>query len=220
MSGEYTVGVEGWLACAWQVIKTRPNTVVRGLAIIILFSLLGIGLGMVPGGNTIVLLLQITVGQVLQAGWYLFCLRLVRDENASPSLILEPFNRFGQVWVVAITIPLLVIAGLLFLIIPGLYLWTRYGLGIFAAVDRKLGLAESLELSSQITEGNRLQILLLHLILAVLSLLLVIPSILEMENLGAITFLVYIFVMTPLAGLAYAAAYDSLIETKSVEERL
>lgn len=217
MSGEYTVGVEGWIACAWQVIRTRPSAVMRGLAIMVLFSLLGIGLGMMPGGNTMVLILQITVGQVLQAGWYLFCLRLVRDENASPAVMFEPFSRFGQVWIVAMAIPLLVTVGLLCLILPGLYLWARYGMGIFAAVDRKLSLGEALDFSSRITEGNRLQILLLHLIMAVLSLLLVIPSILDMGNLGVITFLFYIFVMTPLTGLSYAAAYDSLVETKAGE---
>lgn len=219
VSGEYTVGVEGWLACAWHVIKARPNLVLRGLAIMLLFSLLGIGLGMMPGGSSLVLILQLTVGQVLQAGWYLFCLRLVRDEDVSPAVMFEPFRRFGQVWLVTVIIPLLVTAGLLFLIVPGLYLWARFGMGVFAAVDRKLNLNEALEFSSRITEGNRLQILLLHLIMAVLSLLLVIPSVFEMGNLGMITFFIYIFVMTPLTGTAYAAAYDSLVETKASEAK-
>jgi hypothetical protein len=39
-----------------------------------------------------------------------------------------------------------------------------------------------------------------------------------MGNLGAITFLVYLFFLTPLSGIAYAAAYDSLVETKAGEE--
>ncbi len=218
MSGEYTVGVEGWLACAWHVIKMHPNVILRGLAIMLLFALLCIGLGMMPGGNALVLILQITVGQVLQAGWYLFCLRLVRDEDASPTVMFEPFRRFVQVWLVTITIPLIIAAGLLFFIVPGLYLWARFGMGIFAAVDRKLNLDEALNFSTRITEGNRLQILLLHLIMAVLGILLVIPSVLEMGNLGAITFLVYLFFLTPLSGIAYAAAYDSLVETKAGEE--
>lgn len=218
MSGEYTVGIEGWLACAWHVIKTRPNLILRGLAVMLLFSLLGIGLGMLPGGGVLVLILQITIGQVLQAGWYLFCLRLVRDEDATPAVMFEPFRRFGQVWLVTIVIPLIIAAGLLLFIVPGLYLWARFGMGIFAAVDRKLNLDEALDFSTRITEGNRLQILLLHLIMAVLGILLVIPSIFEMGNLGVITFLVYLFFLTPLSGTAYAAAYDSLVETKAGEE--
>jgi uncharacterized membrane protein len=190
----------------------------RGLAIMVLFSLLGMGLGMAPGGSTMVLILQLSVGQVLQAGWYLFCLRLVRDEDASPAVMFEPFGRFLQVWAVTMAVPLLVMVGLLCLIVPGLYLWARYGMGIFAAVDRRLNLAEALDFSSRITEGNRLQILLLHLIMAVVSLLLVIPTALEMGTLGMVAFLAYIFVMTPLTGMSYAAAYDSLVETRTEEE--
>lgn len=219
MNVEYTVGVEGWFACAWHVIKTRPNLILRGLSVMLLFSLLGIGLGMMPGGSALVLILQITVGQVLQAGWYLFCLRLVRDEDVSPAVMFEPFRRFGQVWLVTIIIPLIIATGLLFFIVPGLYLWARFGMGIFAAVDRKLNLDEALNFSTRITEGSRLQILLLHLIMAGLGILLVIPSVFEMGNLGVITFLVYLFFLTPLFGTAYAAAYESLVETR-VEEDL
>ena len=51
--------------------------------------------------------------------------------------------------------------------------------------------------------------------LAAIGVLLVLPSILEMDNLGMITLLAYVFIMTPLSGTAYAAAYDSLVETKA-----
>jgi hypothetical protein len=91
-------------------------------------------------------------------------------------------------------------------------------MGIFASVDRKLDTSDALDLSSRITEGSRLQILLLHLLMAAIGILLLIPSLLEMRWLGIIGFLVYMFVISPLTGLAYAAAYDSLIETKAVDE--
>jgi hypothetical protein len=45
-----------------------------------------------------------------------------------------------------------------------------------------------------------------------------IPGILEMERLGMISFLAYMFVVSPLSGLAYASAYDSLVETFAPEE--
>jgi hypothetical protein len=214
LSAEYTVSVEGWLGCAWSVIRSKPNLLLRGLGVILLFSLIGIVLGMVPGGSVLVLILQVTVGPVLQAGWYLFCLRLIRDESTSPAVMFEPFRRFGRVWLVTIVVPIIVAVGLILFIIPGLYLWARYGMAIFAAVDRDLDAGEALEFSSRITEGDRLKILLLHLLLAAVGVLLIIPSILEMENLGAITVLAYLFILTPLAGTSYAAAYDSLVDTK------
>ena len=215
MSEEYTVGVQGWFSCAWQAMMARPNIVMRGLAVMLFFALISLGLGMLPGGIYIGYILQFTVGQVLQAGWYLFCLKLVRDEEVSPAVIFEPFRRFWQVWLVAIVVPLLTALGLMLFVIPGLYFWSRFGLAVFAAVDRRLDVNEALEFSSRITEGNRLQILLLHLMLAVVGVLLVLPSVLEMNNLGMITLLAYVFIMTPLSGTAYAAAYDSLVETKT-----
>ncbi len=218
MSGEYTVGVQGWFSCAWHAMMARPNVVLRGLAVMLLFALVSLGLGMLPGGAYIGYIVQFMVGQVLQAGWYLFCLRLVREEEVSPAVIFEPFKRFWQVWRVAIVVPLLTALGLLLFVIPGLYFWARFGMAIFAAVDRRLNVNEALEFSSRITEGNRLQILLLHLMIAAIGIVLVMPSVLEMNNLGMITLLAYVFIMTPLAGTAYAAAYDSLVETKAAEE--
>ncbi len=219
MSGEYTVGVPGWFACAWHVLKMRPNIVMRGLAIMLLFSLVGVGLGLLPGGYYVALAVQLTIGLVLQAGWNLFCLKLVRDEDASPMVIFEPFRRFGQTWLVSVLISLMTAAGMFFFIIPGLYVLARYGMGVFALVDRKLDVSEALDFSSMITEGSRLQILLLHLIIGGLSMIFLVPSLLEPEgNMGMFMLLIYQFIMIPLAGTAYAAAYDSLVETKAGEE--
>ncbi len=219
MSGEYTVGVPGWLACAWNIFKTRTNIVLRGLAILLLFSLVGVVLGLLPGGYFIVVMVQLTVGLVLQAGWNLFCLKLVRDEDVSPMVIFEPLGRFGQTWLLSILLMLLTLVGMILFIIPGLYVLVRYGMGIFALVDRKLDVVESLKFSSMVTEGNRLQILLLHLIIGAVSMIFLLPSLLEQEgNIGMLMLLIYQFIIIPLAGMAYAAAYDSLVETKAGEE--
>lgn len=217
MSGEYTVGVQGWFSCAWNSMMARPNVVMKGLAVMLLFALVSLALGLLPGGLYIGYIVQFTIGTVLQAGWYLFCLRLVRDEEVSPGVIFEPFNRFWQVWLTAIVVPLATAIGLIMFVIPGLYFWARFGMAVFAAVDRKLDVNNALEFSSRITEGNRLQVLLLHLLLAAIGLMLVLPSLLEMNNLGLLTMLGYVFILTPLSGTAYASAYDSLVATRAGE---
>ncbi len=219
MSGEYTVGVPGWFTCAWHILKTRPNIVMRGLVIMLLFSLVGVFLGMLPGGYYIALAVQLTIGLVLQGGWNLFCLKLVREEDVSPAIIFEPFNRFGQTWMVSILLSLMTAAGLFFFIIPGLYVLARFGMGVFALVDRKLDVSEALDFSSMITEGSRLQVLLLHLIIGGLGMIFLLPGLLEPEgNIGMVMLLIYQFIMIPLAGTAYAAAYDSLVETRAGEQ--
>jgi hypothetical protein len=191
--------------------------VLRGLSVLILFSLIGMGLRLLPGGDTLTVLFQLFIGIVLQAGWFLFCLRVVRDGRPGPAVLFEPFNRFGQVWLVSIVSAMMIILGLFLLIIPGLYLWSRFGMGIFASVDRKLDFIEALGFSSKITEGHRLQILLLYLLLGAVGVLLMIPGILEMEPLGMISLLVYMFIVSPLSAMAYASAYDSLVETRDLD---
>ena len=120
VSGEYTVGVPGWFACALHVLKTRPNIVLRGVAVMLLFSLVIIGVGYLPGGDYLAPAIQFTVGLVLQAGWNLFCLKLIRDEDVSPIVILEPFKRFGEAWLVSVLIILMTSLGLFFFIIERL----------------------------------------------------------------------------------------------------
>jgi hypothetical protein len=85
-------------------------------------------------------------------------------------------------------------------------------------VDRKLDVGEALDFSSRITEGFRLQILLLHLLMAAVGAILVLPSFLEMESLGMISYVAYVFIFAPLTGLAYAAAYDSLVAVMTDKE--
>ena len=219
MSGEYTVGVQGWFACALHVLKTRPNIVLRGVAVMLLFSFVIIGVGYLPGGDILAPVVQFTVGLVLQAGWNLFCLKLVRDEDVSPNVILEPFKRFGEAWLLSILILLMTALGFFFFIIPGFYVLARFGMGVFAFVDRDLKVDEALNFSSMITEGSRMQIVLLNLIIGIVSLLLLAPVLIQPEgDLGTTMLLVYQFIMIPLAGTAFAATYDSLVETRAGEE--
>lgn len=65
--------------------------------------------------------------------------------------------------------------GLILLIVPGIYLMLRYGYYAAAMVDRDEGLMESFETSSRITEGQRLNLLLLGLALLAINVLGLIP---------------------------------------------
>ncbi len=218
MSREYTVDVSGWFACAWYVMRTRVNMLLRGVAVKLLFFLLMGGIGRLSGGNALTIILLISVGLVLEVGWLLYCLRLVRGEEVSLTVMFEPFSRFGQVWFTYILIQIMIVAGLFLLIIPGLYLIARFGMGILTVADRKLPIEQTLEFTSRITKGHRLQILLLHLITGILSITVLLSGQLYGGNIEAITFLVYQFVLAPLLGTVFAAAYDSLVETRVEEE--
>jgi len=210
---QYPINVDGWFASGWHTFRKRAGTLFSGVAVLFLYFILLTGAGSLPGGDAVVILLQLTVGLALSAGWLLFCLRLVRGEETGASDMFEPFRRFGAVWGVSIWVSLLVAGGLFLFVIPGVYLMLRYGLAVFACVDGKLSPGESMRLSSDITSGHRWQLLVLYGIMIGLYGLSVFPYIVDLGGLGALTVPVYNFILTPLLGTAYASAYDSLVST-------
>jgi uncharacterized membrane protein len=186
------------------------SLVLQGVAVLLLYFVALSAVAMLPGGEYIVIVVQLSAGLVFSAGWLLFCLRLVRGEPVTPAAMFEPFRNFGRIWAVSIAVSVLVAAGLFLFVIPGLYLASRFGLGVFAALDRGLSWPGALGASSAVTEGHRLQVLVLYGIMAGLYGLSVLPYIYGMGGLGAVTITVYNFAVTPVLGAAYAAAWDSL----------
>lgn len=85
--------------------------------------------------------------------------------------------------------------GLIFLIVPGIYIAMRYGQFFYAIVDRDLGVMESFQYSSSITTNNRMNIVLLW----VLNVAMVIA--------GIIALFVGIFFAIPVIWLTGVVAY-------------
>jgi hypothetical protein len=56
------------------------------------------------------------------------------------------------------------LVGLVFLVVPGIYIATRYGQFFYAIVDRDLSIMDSFQYSSSITTNNRMNIVLLWLL--------------------------------------------------------
>lgn len=65
--------------------------------------------------------------------------------------------------------------GFLLLVIPGVYLLIRFGLFGFAIVDREVGVVESFNASSALTEGYRWDLLLIGVVLFLLNAIAAIP---------------------------------------------
>lgn len=210
MDRQYTIGVDGWFACGWDAVRTKTGTLMQGVLVLLAYFIVLSAVSMLPGGDYIVIAVQFTIGILLSAGWLLFCLGLVRGKRVTPSVMLEPLRSFGRIWTVSIVLTLLIAAGLFLFVVPGLYLAARFGLGVFAAVDRGLDWQGALRLGSAASEGRRMQLLVLYGIMAGLYGLSVFPYLYGMGALGAVTVTVYNFAVTPLLGCAYAAAWDSL----------
>jgi hypothetical protein len=89
----------------------------------------------------------------------------------------------------------MVLVGLLLFVVPGIYLAIRFGQFKTAIVDQDLGILESLQYSSRLTEGNRLNLFWL----ALLSILIVLA--------GLLALVVGLLAALPLVYLADLLAY-------------
>ncbi len=95
----------------------------------------------------------------------------------------------------------MVLAGLILFIVPGLYLWARYGFYFFFVLDKESGPIEALSQSAEATEGIRWQVFLLFLACAGLNIL------------GALCFGVGLLVTVPITLLALAIVYRKITDS-------
>lgn len=72
---------------------------------------------------------------------------------------------------------LMVFVGLIFLIIPGLYLGARYIFAPYIVVDKKVGIGQALDISSKLTDGHRAKIILYIIISGLISILASLPMV-------------------------------------------
>ena len=90
---------------------------------------------------------------------------------------------------------LMIVVGLIFLIVPGIWLGLKYGQAMNALVDRNCGLIEAFKYSGKITEGHKAKLMLLGF--AAMGIILA----------GIIALVVGVIFAYPVAGLAWVLGY-------------
>ncbi|HXQ81321.1 MAG TPA: GYF domain-containing protein [Opitutaceae bacterium] len=138
-------------------------------------------------------------GGVLAGGWYYYFLLRIRGQ---PATVGDAFAGFSRAFIVLVAIGVLkaifVTVGLLFLIVPGVYLAVAYAFAFILATDKRLGVWESLETSRRVVTSQWWRVLGL--------VLLAVPFIL----LGLVALGIGVFVAIPLVIGAIAYAYEDL----------
>lgn len=111
----------------------------------------------------------------------------------------KPFWKFlGAQFLVG----LVVLVGLLLLIVPGVVAALAFMFVLYLVIDKELGPIKAMKESVRITRGNRLQLLLLALLVFVLNIV------------GLVALLVGLFVSIPVTTLAIVHAYRVLRQQK------
>ncbi|MGA0853827.1 MAG: DUF4339 domain-containing protein [Luteolibacter sp.] len=90
-----------------------------------------------------------------------FALNLVSGRPASVSQIFGEGDKLLRGIGVSILLGLMIILGLIFLIVPGIWLGLKYGQAMTALVDRNCGVFEAFRYSGKITDGHKSRLMLL-----------------------------------------------------------
>ncbi|MCD6378908.1 hypothetical protein J7M07_00500 [bacterium] len=211
MEQGYPLSVDGWFLFALTRMKERGSDVYRGVVVLLGYQILLYPIGLLPGGVVLTLLIQVSAGLVLSVGWLNYCLKIVRGEKVTISVIFDAFSKFRDVWIVSIFLSVIAFAGAIFFVVPGIYILVRYGFSLVTVLDKNIAPIKSFEFSSVITGGHRWQIAVFYIISVGLYMLAVFPLLGGYQQIGMIALFVYNIVITPLVSMTLTSAYDSLV---------
>jgi len=212
-----------WFATGWAAYRRDPYPLMGASLLLTAFSFGSTALSATTGtGHG--LLLEILVSPVLYVGWCYMCLRQVRGEDTWATEVFAAFSRFASAWLTYALYFLIVLAGVLMLVVPGLYWGSKYGLCFFSLIEKRQTVSEAVAESGVITKGNVGKIFCVLLVAGLLKLFMqpflvglgVSPFSatesmdMRLVLLGALPFLLTLLVVTPWMGTTLAAAYDSL----------
>ncbi|MBW2522825.1 MAG: hypothetical protein JRI23_01555 [Deltaproteobacteria bacterium] len=191
---------------AWEKIKADPGTILGALIVggIISNAVNSIGNGisqadpesiaaqLISGGMSII---NFLVASFMLGGMTLMCLKIARGEPYEFGDIFKGGPYFGGILAANFLIGLGVVFGLIFLIIPGIYLALAWSLTVPVMVDREIGPIEAMKESWRLTVGQKGNIFLFGLLMvgiAILGLLACCIGILVVGPIGQIAW-VYIY---------------------------
>ena len=121
------------------------------------------------------------------------------DTEGKLNTLFSQYRLFFRYLVVSILLGLLVVAGFVFLVIPGIYFFLKYQFSPYLIVDKDLGVVDSFKESAQITDGVKWQLLGFSLAMMGINILGVLALGIGLLVTIPMTFLVYVFVYRKLS---------------------
>ncbi len=214
-SSALTLG--SWFSRGWKTYKANFRLLV---GVSVMFIIPDIILALVPG----LWLLYFVIGPPLVVGVFFLYLKAVRDEKPNFSVVFAGFSIFGKAWLTVFLYYLILFGGIFLLVIPGIIWGMRYGLSLFAVLDRSLSAREAIRLSGKITYGYKVKLFVTALVMGLISSLPQMPlgfglgllragdeNALPLLAIAIVPYLVSRVLLSPRAFASWASAYDSLV---------
>jgi uncharacterized membrane protein len=140
----------------------------------------------------------LAVDFLLAIGVIVIVLKLVDGKRPEFADVFNRIHLILNYGAAAILYGLMIVVGLVFFIVPGVYLAVRFHFFGYFVVDREAGPIEALKMSSDLTEGVRMELFAFGLLLLMLLFA------------GLCFFLVGVFVALPVASLAMGYVFRYL----------
>ena len=146
------------------------------------------------------LIASILISGAIQMGIAKFFLTAARESSAKYELMLSEvkLNKSYRYLAVSFLYVLLVLFGLLFFIVPGIYFGVKYMFVTYAVVDRDAKIGEAFGMSGKWTRGNKWNLMGLGVLIMLVNLL------------GLVALIYGLLVSVPVTMIASAYAYDRL----------
>lgn len=138
------------------------------------------------------------VGFVVNMGLIKISLKFCDSKKGKLDELLSSFDLLINYIASSILYTLIVLAGLILFVVPGIILALKFYFYSYFIVDRKMGPVEALKASSQITSGVKMDILLFFLLLALINFA------------GFLCFFVGLFLTIPTSMVATAYVFREL----------
>ena len=128
----------------------------------------------------------------------MIALKVIDGQKPKLEDLYKSYPLFVNYLLASILVGLMVVAGLILLVIPGIYLALKYQFTLFLVVDKKMKVMDAIKKSGEMTEGKLMDLLGLALVAILITML------------GALALGVGLLVSTPVTMLAYAYVYRQL----------
>lgn len=142
----------------------------------------------------------VVLGLILNLGWMWVSIKLSRDESIVVLDLFDKVNKLPAYFVATLLYQLLIIAGLLLFIVPGIYFSIKYAYVPYLIVDKNASISQAFGKSSRMTQGIKLRLIWLGFAVSFIS------------TLGFFVFLIGGLVTLPIGAIAPALIYSRLLQ--------
>ncbi|HVS79393.1 MAG TPA: DUF975 family protein, partial [Candidatus Paceibacterota bacterium] len=190
----------------WELVKAHFGLLIGATLVYLAFSSSGRALagnnGHIVGWSIPLFLILIVISIIIHIGYYKLYLKLVKGERVSISELFTNYSLFWRYLGGNILAGLVTMVGFILLIVPGIYFAVKYSFTSLLVIDQDLGPVEAFKKSAELTKGIKWYLLLFWLTLIGINIV------------GVIVFVVGLLVTIPLSYAAYIYVYRAVIDAK------